>query len=195
MPRRLRVGVLSEGPVPNPASAVLRPLHHRRAAQNLSAPFDQRLLTRKENRVIDLNALPFSGGRASLPEALAAVSDPRKKRGIRHQIATTLTMIALDGKVLKGRLGRAARCQGEAVLRAGARRGRHHRPAQGPDSTTEVTQVLPLPDDIAAARCAAGGPQAEAAGSDLSGLVFTTDALHVHCETSSRSSTAAATTS
>jgi predicted transposase YbfD/YdcC len=42
--------------------------------------------------------------------------------------------------------------------------------------------VLPLLDDIAAARSAADGPPPAAAGNDLSGLVFTADALHVHRE-------------
>lgn len=41
--------------------------------------------------------------------------------------------------------------------------------------------MLPLLDDIAA-RSAADGPPPAAAGNDLSGLVFTADALHVHCE-------------
>jgi hypothetical protein len=221
--------------------------------------------------VIDLNALQLSGGRASLLEVLAAVSDPRKKRGIRHQIAATLTMVAAAG--LSG-CGRSFRSVGdfvadlpqEALARLGARYHpvrrcyiapdaatiRRHvkmidadqadaavggwllaqvtagRLAAGdtaaltmvaldgkalkgsweelpdakvklfsalvhgegviigqrkvPGDTTEVTQVLPLIDDIAAARCAAGGPQSAAAGRDLSGLVFTADALHVHRE-------------
>ena len=77
----------------NPKRVWLRPLH-RHAAQILSAPFEQPLLTTKENRMIDLNALPVTGGRASLLEALATVADPRRKRGIRHQIAATLTMVA-----------------------------------------------------------------------------------------------------
>lgn len=253
----------------NPKRVWLRPLH-RRAAQILSAPFDHPLLGRKENRVIDLNALPLTGGRASLLETLPAVSDPRRKRGIRHQIAATLTMVAAAG--LSG-CGRSFRSVGdfvadlpqEALARLGARWHpvrrcyiapdeatiRRHvkmidadqadaavggwllaqvaagRLAAGdaaavtmvaldgkvlkgaweelpdvkvklfsalvhgegviigqrkvPEDTTEVTQVLPLLDDLAAARAAAGG-QPAAAGADLSGLVFTADALHVHRE-------------
>ena len=92
----------------NPKRVWLRPLH-RRAAAVLSAPFDHPLLARKENRpVIDLNALPFTGERASLLEALAKVSDPRKKRGIRHQIAATLTMVAAAGLANCGRSFRSA---------------------------------------------------------------------------------------
>ena len=79
-------------------------------------------------------------------------------------------LIALDGKVLKGAWEElpdvkvklfSALVHGEGVI-IGQRKV--------PEDTTEVTQVLPLLDDIAAAR----------PGGDLSGLVFTADALHVH---------------
>ena len=255
----------------NPKRVWLRPLH-RRAAAVLSAPFDHPLLARKENRpVIDLNALPFTGERASLLEALAKVSDPRKKRGIRHQIAATLTMVAAAGLANCGRSFRSAGdfvadLPQDALARLGARWHpvrrcyippneatiRRHvqmidadeadaavggwllaqvaagRLAAGdaaaltmvaldgkvlkgaweelrdvkvklfsalvhgegviigqrkvPDDTTEVTQVLPLLDDIAAARAAAGDSQDAGEDADLSGLVFTADALHVHRE-------------
>jgi hypothetical protein len=46
-----------------------------------------------------------------------------------------------------------------------------------PEGTTEVTQVLPLLDGIAATRYARAGPDGDG---DLAGLVFTADALHVH---------------
>ncbi len=249
----------------NPKRVWLRPLH-RRAAAILSAPFDHPLLTREEAHVIDLNALPLSGERASLLEALAAVSDPRKKRGIRHQIAPTLAMVVAAG--LSG-CGRSFRSAGdfvadlpqEALARLGARlhpvTGRYVAPDEAtirrhvqmtgadqadaavgawlwsqvaagrlaagqagaltavaldgkvlkgaweelpdvkvklfsalvhgegviigqrkiPQETTEVTQVLPLLDDIASGRPA--GCSAASDG-DLSGLVFTADALHVH---------------
>lgn len=245
----------------------LRPLR-RRAAQILSAPFDHPLLTREENRVIDLNALPFTGERASLLEALATVADPRKKRGIRHQIAATLTMVAAAGLSGSGRSFRAvgdfvADLPQEALARLGARRhpvtGRYVAPNEAtirrhvqmidadqadaavgrwllaqvtagrlaagdaaaqtrialdgkvlrgaweelrdvkvklfsalvhgegviigqrkvPEDTTEVTQVLPLIDDIAAARA---GQASAGSEDDLAGLVFTADALHVHRE-------------
>ncbi len=79
-------------------------------------------------------------------------------------------MIALDGKVLRGAWEElpdvkvrlfSALVHGEGVI-VGQRKV--------PEETTEVTQVLPLADDIAAAR----------PDGDLSGLVFTADALHVH---------------
>jgi Domain of unknown function (DUF4338)/DDE_Tnp_1-associated len=245
-------------------------LLRRRAAAILSAPFDHPLLMREEAHVIDLNALPLSGGRASLLEALEQVTDPRARRGIRHSIASTLamvvaaglsgcgrsfrsagdfaadlpqealarlgarfhpvkrryiapneatirrhvqmidadeadaaaggwllaqvaagritagaarglTMIALDGKVLKGAWEELRSCQvklfsalvhGEGII-VGQRKV--------PEDTTEITQVMPLIDDIAAARSAhaAADPGRDGDG-DLAGLVFTADALHVH---------------
>ena len=92
--------------------------------------------------------------------------------------AAALTMVALDGKVLKGAWEElrdvkvklfSALVHGEGVI-IGQRKV--------PDDTTEVTQVLPLLDDIAAARAAASDGE----DADLSGLVFTADALHVHRE-------------
>ena len=70
--------------------------------------------------------------------------------------AAALTMVALDGKVLKGAWEElrdvkvklfSALVHGEGVI-IGQRKV--------PEDTTEVTQVLPLLDDIAAARAAAG---------------------------------------
>lgn len=84
--------------------------------------------------------------------------------------ADNVIMIALDGKVLKGAWAElpdvkvklfSALVHGEGVV-IGQRKV--------PEHTTEVTQVMPLVDDIGAA-----SPNA-----DLSGLVFTADALHVH---------------
>ena len=89
---------------------------------------------------------------------------------ITAQQAGAVIMIALDGKVLKGAWEElpdvkvklfSALVHGEGVI-VGQRKV--------PEETTEVTQVLPLIEDIAAAR----------PGGDLSGLVFTADALHVH---------------
>ena len=245
----------------------------RRAPQVLSAPFDHPLLAREEAPVTGLNALAFAGGRASLLEALAGVSDPRKKRGIRHQIAPTLAMVAAAGLSGSGRSFRSAGdfvadLPQEALARLGARfhpvrrcyiapdeatirrhvqmtgadqadavvgawllaQVRAGRLAAGqaasltmvaldgkvlkgaweelpdvkvklfsalvhgegviigqrkvPGDTTEVTQVLPLTGDIAAARPPAAGGAGSGAGGDgdcdLAGLVFTADALHVH---------------
>jgi predicted transposase YbfD/YdcC len=90
--------------------------------------------------------------------------------------AGAVLAIALDGKTLKGsweelRTGQvklfSALVHGEGVI-VGQRKV--------PRDTTEVTQVLPLLDDIRAARAAAGTGTA----GDLSHIVFTADALHVH---------------
>ena len=240
---------------------------HRRAPEILSAPFDHPLLTREEPRVINLNALPLAGDRASLLEVLGGLADPRAKRGIRHQVAATLTMVtaaglsgcgrsfrsaadfvadlpqealarlgaryhpvkrryiapeestirrhvkmidadqadrltggwllaqvtagriaagdaaalmvALDGKVLKGAWEELRDCKvklfsalvhGEGVIIG--QRG-------VPQDTTEVTQILPLPGDIAAARQATN---ADGGDGDLDGVTITADALHVHRE-------------
>lgn len=230
----------------------------RNAAAILSAPFDHPLLARKDTPMIDLNALPLAGG-GSLLELLEQLADPRARRGVRHKIAATLTMvvaaglsgcarsfrsagdfvadlpqdalgrlgarwhpvnkryvapdeatirrhvkmidadhadrlvgawllglvragrvtaeqagqvirIALDGKVLKGAWEElpdvkvklfSALVHGEGVV-VGQRKV--------PQETTEVTQVMPLIGDIAAS----------SPGKDLSGMVFTADALHVH---------------
>jgi len=91
--------------------------------------------------------------------------------------AGALTAAALDGKVLKGAWEElpdikvklfSALVHGEGVT-IGQR--------NVPDDTTEVTQVLPLINGIAAARRACTGPNDDY---DLAGLVFTADALHVH---------------
>jgi hypothetical protein len=91
--------------------------------------------------------------------------------------AGALTAVALDGKVLKGAWEElpdvkvklfSALVHGEGVI-IGQRKV--------PEGTTEVTQLLPLLGDIAAARRACAGPDD---GGDLAGLVFTADALHVH---------------
>ena len=242
----------------SPKRVWIYPLH-RSAWQILCAPFDHPLLTREEPRVIDLNALPLAGDRASLLEVLGGLTDPRARRGIRHTVAATLTMVtaaglsgcgrsfrsaadfiadlpqqalarlgaryhpvkrrciapeestirrhvkminadeadrltgswllaqvmagriaagdaaalmvALDGKVLKGAWEElpdakvklfSALVHGEGVI-IGQRKV--------PGDTTEVTQILPLLDNIAAAR----GDQG-----DLAGVTITADALHVH---------------
>jgi predicted transposase YbfD/YdcC len=91
--------------------------------------------------------------------------------------AGALTTVALDGKVLKGAWEElpdvkvtlfSALVHGEGVI-IGQR--------EVPEGTTEVTQVLPLLDGIAATRYARAGPDGDG---DLAGLVFTADALYVH---------------
>ena len=95
--------------------------------------------------------------------------------------AASRTMVALDGKVLKGAWEElpdvkvklfSALVHGEGVI-IGQRKV--------PEDTTEVTQVLPLTGDIAAARPpAAGGAAGGDGDGDLAGLVLTADAPHVH---------------
>ncbi len=94
--------------------------------------------------------------------------------------AGALTAVALDGKVLKGAWEElpdvkvklfSALVHGEGVV-IGQRKV--------PEDTTEVTQVLPLIDDIAAARSARASGAGRDGDGDLAGLVFTADALHVH---------------
>lgn len=67
-------------------------LLHPAATRVLSATYPHPLLTANTGR-IDLNALPLSG-RGGLLAVLAGVTDPRKKRGVRHQVAAVLTMTA-----------------------------------------------------------------------------------------------------
>jgi len=247
-------------------------LLYRSAAQILSAPFDHPLLTREEPRVIDLNALPLAGDRASLLEVLGGLTDPRARRGVRHKVAATLTMVTAAGLCGYGRSFRSAAdfiadLPQEALARLGARYHpvlrryiapeestiRRHvkmidadeadrltgswllaqvmagRVAAGdaaalmvaldgkvlkgaweelrdvkvklfsalvhgegviigqrkiPGETTEVTQILPLLDDIAAARRAASADSGSQDGpggqGDLDGITITADALHVH---------------
>lgn len=58
----------------------------------LSAPFPHPLL-RADDRGVDVNTLPISGD-GGLLSVLEALTDPRKKRGIRHKVAAILTMVA-----------------------------------------------------------------------------------------------------
>ena len=43
--------------------------------------------------MIDLNALPLAGDRASLLKVLGGLTDFRARRGIRHKVAAMLTMV------------------------------------------------------------------------------------------------------
>ena len=67
-------------------------LLHPDAAAILSGTFPHPLLTRKE-QVADLNTLPLAGD-GGLLAMLSTLTDPRKPRGIRHQVAAVLTMVA-----------------------------------------------------------------------------------------------------
>jgi hypothetical protein len=76
----------------NPKRVWMYPLH-RNARGILSATFPHPLLTGREDHVADVNTLELAGA-GGLLEALRELTDPRGKRGIRHQIASTLTMVA-----------------------------------------------------------------------------------------------------
>jgi Domain of unknown function (DUF4338)/DDE_Tnp_1-associated/Transposase DDE domain len=74
----------------NPKLVWMRPLR-RDAAGILSAVFSHPLLSRWEGHVVDVNTMPLVG-EGGLLAAFAKLTDPRKKRGIRHQVAAVLTM-------------------------------------------------------------------------------------------------------
>jgi len=75
---------------------------HRQARQILSAPFPPVPLGRRTaplTPVIDVNQLPIEG-KGGLVERLSGITDPRRRRGIRHPITSVLalaTMAALAG--------------------------------------------------------------------------------------------------
>jgi hypothetical protein len=66
---------------------------HRNARSVLSAMFPHPLLTGRDDAVTDVNTLELAS-EGGLLEALGELTDPRSKRGIRHQIASTVTMVA-----------------------------------------------------------------------------------------------------
>lgn len=109
----------------SPKRVWLRPLH-RHAVKILSASFDHPLLGRSETRMADLTALPLSGPGDGLLEAFAGLSDPRKRRGIRHKIASIMTMCV--AAALTGAQGYTAIAEAvadlpqDALARLGARR-------------------------------------------------------------------------
>ena len=98
-----------------------RPLR-RDAVHLLQAPFDHPVLTdRRHMRVADLNRLDL----LSLLQALGEVPDPRKRRGIRHdlpQILAIATLATLRGATSLFAIGELAReLPAEALERLGAR--------------------------------------------------------------------------
>jgi Domain of unknown function (DUF4338)/DDE_Tnp_1-associated len=76
----------------HPKRVWMYPLH-RDARGVLSATFPHPLLSGRDDDVADVNTLEL-GGAGGLLEALGELRDPRSKRGIRHRIASTLTMVA-----------------------------------------------------------------------------------------------------
>ena len=69
---------------------------HRRATEVLAAPFDHPVLVMSDKEgadVVDLNAVVIEG-RGGLYERLQEITDHRKPRGIRHQLASVLLVCA-----------------------------------------------------------------------------------------------------
>jgi hypothetical protein len=99
---------------------------HRHAQQILSAQFPHPLLA-ADTRGVDVNTLPITGDNGLLG-VLAALSDPRKKRGVRHRVAVILTMVAaatLAGhRSLRAIADWVADLPRDALARLGARRHR-----------------------------------------------------------------------
>jgi hypothetical protein len=98
---------------------------HRDASGVLSATFPHPLLTGSDDDVADVNTLEVAGA-GGLLEALGQLSDPRKKRGIRHQVASVLTMVAAatisGARSFRSVADYVADLPPEALSRLGARR-------------------------------------------------------------------------
>lgn len=90
----------------------------------LTSTFDHPALTRGGETVIDLSALDFDG-QGGLLEALGEVTDHRKRRGVRHQLASILAMATaatLAGARSMSSIGEyAADCPQEVLARLGAK--------------------------------------------------------------------------
>lgn len=93
----------------------------RDARRLLAAPFDHPVLTRRRPVVIDLNQVDVDG----LLERLSEVTDPRKRRGRRHSLASVLAIAAcakLAGMRDPAAIGEwAADAPQEVLARLGAR--------------------------------------------------------------------------
>jgi Domain of unknown function (DUF4338)/DDE_Tnp_1-associated len=98
---------------------------HRDVRGILSATFPHPLLTRRDDDLADVNTLELASG-GGLLEALSELSDPRSKRGIRHQIASTLTMVAAatisGARSFRSVADYVADLPPDALARLGARR-------------------------------------------------------------------------
>ncbi len=104
--------------------------------------------------------LPLPGGRTSLLKALEQVTDPRARRGIRHNIASTLAMVVAAGLSGAGRSFRsagdfAADLPQDALARLGARFHPVQRRYIAPNEATIRRHVQMIDADQADA--AAGG--------------------------------------
>jgi hypothetical protein len=108
----------------HPKRVWIYPLH-RGVRAILSATFPHPLLTGEDDHVADVNTLEL-GGTGGLLEALRKVRDPRSKRGIRHRIASTLTMVAAatisGARSFRSVADYVADLPPDALARLGARR-------------------------------------------------------------------------
>ena len=99
-------------------------LLRRDARRILTAEFDHSILMKGTRTVIDLNALAFDG-EGGLLEALEAIADHRKRRGVRHKLASILAMATaatLAGARNVAAIGEyAADCPQEVLARLGAK--------------------------------------------------------------------------
>jgi hypothetical protein len=112
---------------------------HRDAGGILSATFAHPLLTGRDDAVADVNTLDLAGA-GGLLEALRELSDPRSKRGIRHQVAAILTMVAAatisGARSFRSVADYVADLPPEALTRLGAR---HHPVTGRPVAPSEAT--------------------------------------------------------
>ena len=112
---------------------------HRDAGRILSATFPHPLLTGRHDAVADVNTLDLAGA-GGLLEALRELSDPRSKRGIRHQVAAILTMVAAatisGARSFRSVADYIADLPPEALTRLGAR---HHPVTGRPVAPSEAT--------------------------------------------------------
>jgi hypothetical protein len=112
---------------------------HRDAGGILSATFPHPLLTGRDDAVADVNTLDLAGA-GGLLEALRELTDPRSKRGIRHQIASVLTMVAAatisGARSFRSVADYVADLPPEALTRLGAR---HHPVTGHPVAPSEAT--------------------------------------------------------
>ena len=97
---------------------------HRDTQRILAAAFPHPMLSVYQ-RGADVNALPLAGS-TGLLAVLSGLTDPRKKRGVRHQVASILTIVAaaaLAGcRSLRSVADFAADLPPDALQRLGARR-------------------------------------------------------------------------
>jgi hypothetical protein len=131
---------------------------HRDVRGIVSATFPHPLLTGRDDAVADVNTVELAGA-GGLLEALRKLRDPRSKRGIRHQIASILTMVAaatISGcRGFRSVADYVADLPPEALTRLGARR----HPITGcPVPPSEATIRRTVTDIDADRRTPSSGP-------------------------------------